>query len=232
MLRLIAMAGLLALMLSSESNAASSPIKDLAKRVVDRNANWVIERYDIKTKQFGKPDESADPSMWAIYITSVCEQRRDYKEANGPFISDPVQILAGKVKDDGSIEGGKDDGLTPFLAAQALESTKNDKYKPLIEKLKSKAKAPLPAELKTLEQLTSVELKPETLLSMIAACRALAKDGKKEIAIGDKTVNWAETITEHMMKREKKSGQAGYYTGDLRTDALVLQLLNVCYKQL
>jgi len=231
MSRIIALAALLAVTLSLDVSAAgaSSPVKDLAKRAVDRTANWVIDQYNVKAKQLGTPEDSSDPALWAIYVTAICEQRRDYKEINGPYVSDPVQILVGKVKDDGTVDGAKDAGLAAHLAAQALESTKNENYKPKIEALKKTAKTPAAAEFKTIEQLASIELKPDTLLATITTCRQLAKDGKKEVTVGDKTVKWAELITESLMKKEQKGGS---YTGDLRTDALVLQLLNVCYKQL
>jgi hypothetical protein len=226
-------AAVLMLVGSFQAMAASSPVKDLAKRTVDRNANWVIEKYDVKAKRLGKAEESADPSLWAIYITAICEQRRDYREENGPFISDPVVVLLSKVTDKGTIEGARDDGGAEFMAAEALEATKNPKYKDVIEKLRKVAHPPaLPMEIKKLEQLTSIELLPQPLMQMIATCRKLAKEGTKEITIDGKNVNWAETISEGLMKKEQKLAQTGWYTGDLRTDMLVLQLLNVCYKQL
>ncbi|HYF49139.1 MAG TPA: hypothetical protein VEJ63_07030 [Planctomycetota bacterium] len=233
MLRILSCLSLLVAFGLAAAAGPSSPVKDLAKRTVDRNANWVIEKYDVKAKRLGKPEESADPSMWAMYITAICEQRRDYKEVNGPFVSDPVEVLLSKVTDKGTIEGARDDGGTEYMAAEALEATKNPKYKDVIEKLRKVAHPPaLPLEIKTVEQLTSIDLQPQNLMQLIAACRKLAKDGKKEITVGDKTVNWAETISEGLMKKEQKQGTNGWYTGDLRTDMLVLQLLNVCYKQL
>jgi hypothetical protein len=217
------------LMLSGSVLAASAPVKDLAKRAVDRTANWIIDHYDAKERVYGKGDAAKDPAAVAIVITALCEQRRDYKEANGPYISDPVKLLTEKVKDDGSVDGAKDAGFAARVVAEALESTKNEKYKDMAAKLRAKAAAPPAFTFTKQAELASIELKPENLVAVIGQVRALAKAGTKDLTVDGQSVKWAEAITEGLLKKEQKNGS---YTGDVHTDALVLQLLNVCYKML
>jgi hypothetical protein len=215
--------------LSGSVLAASAPVKDMAKRAVDRTANWVIDQYDAKERLFGKGDAAQDTVLQAIVITALCEQRRDYKEANGPYISEPVKRLLEKVKDDGSVDGAKDAGFAARMAAEALESTKTEKYRDLAGKLRAKAAPPPAFAFTKMADLGSIELKPENLVAIIGQARALAKAGTKDLTVDGQSVKWAETITEGLLKKEQKNGS---YTGDLQTDALVLQLLNVCYKML
>jgi hypothetical protein len=229
MVRSRSMAVLCGLLLCGAVFAASAPIKPAAKDLLNRAAGALIDTYDIKAKTVGTGDEKTDTFVCAVYLMVLGEHRKDYREATGPYISEPVAFLASKVKDDGTVDGAKADaGLAAYVTAAALTATGNDAYKPQIEKLNAKAKAPAPMEITKLEQIASIDMKQDSLFSLVAALKKLVADKKKEVTIDGKPVEWAPVLAECILKHDK----GGKFGGDLKTDALVLQALGLAYKQL
>jgi hypothetical protein len=229
MVRSRSIAAVCCLVLCSAVLAGSAPIQPAAKDLLNRAAGALIDTYDIKAKTVGTGDEKTDTFACAVYLMVLGEHRKDYREATGPYISEPVAFLASKVKDDGTVDGAKADaGLTSFVAAAALTATGNEAYKPLIEKLNVKAKAPAPMEIAKLDQIASIDMKQESLFSLVAALKKLVAENKKEITIDGKPVEWAPLLAQGILKRDK----GGKFGGDLKTDALVLQALGLAYKQL
>ena len=178
------------------------------KRASDRAGNWLIEQFDRGEKVFGKGATGKDVTTVAMVVTALCNSPRDYKEANGPYISEPVKHIITRIKKDGSLKDA--DKLSPEAPAWvrlALESTKNEKYKPLLETL---ARAGL--ELKKTDAPPAAD---------VASMRsALARAGAADKA-------QADALAQELMKLQQKDGSFGE---DIQVNALALQALTYCYK--
>ncbi len=101
------------------------------KRACDGAANWLIEQHDLKTGLFGKGKHAAQPGLVAIVVKALCDSPRKYREALGPFVSEPVQYLLKHQQKDGSVLLNDDKGRGTYntaLAILALEATRNPKH--------------------------------------------------------------------------------------------------------
>jgi len=108
--------------------------KDL-KRALDHGVNWLIEQFDPKEKVFGKGEYDKDVVTVAMCVKALCDNPRDYREASGPFISEPVKYILSQIGQDGKLKGAQQRGPRPYVwVVEALKATKNDAYNAVIQK--------------------------------------------------------------------------------------------------
>jgi hypothetical protein len=190
------------------------------KSADDRAANWLIEKYDHKTNQF--KCEAPDLQRYAILVTAFCRHPHDYKEVSGPWVTGPVKYILSQVKEDGSVATpGSDEWQTLAWVLTALKSTENEKYEPLVAKLRDKMNAvaggkDMHAKWKTEE--FSVAADPESLRKQVGHAQELEKAGNKE--------KCAE-LAENVLKLQQPNGSFG---DNIEVNALAIQVLNHCYK--
>ena len=181
------------------------------KKATDKVGNWLIEQYDVKEKAF-KGEQGKDVKTVAMIIYALCKSPREYRETNGPFISEPVKFLISQMKEDGTFanpELNKTDAAV--WVGVAFEATGNAKYKPLLEKM---------AKVKTAEpEKPNTELKANLLILQAAAWDAEIGERKDQ----------AGEIAEKALKLRQKNGSFGE---DLQANAMALDILTLCYKAL
>jgi hypothetical protein len=218
---------------------AAAPAAGDVKRATDKCANWLIEKYDVGDKSYGKGKEGKDLMTSALIVSGLCNHPRDYKESNGPFVTEPVKFLLSKIKKDGSVKDVKDcECECTSLIISALESTHNEAHQHAIASLKSYLdanfkdcvqKAEKDAAWTKQDQLSSIALEHDPLLSALHNAKAALKQGKKEIDVEGKPTAWAPALAEAILKHQKPNGSFG---DDIQTNALALNILDVCYKGL
>jgi hypothetical protein len=176
------------------------------KRATDRAGNWIIEQYDVQEKAY-KGEGGKDVKTVAMIIRALCDSPRDYKESNGPYISEPVKFLLAQINDDGRLKNKADDKDTATWVRMALESTKNKKYEELAKKI---------TDINTVgSALSKAELK-----ELSDAYSTMTKEDAKK---------YAASIADKLMKLQQKNGSFG---DNLQTTAFALVTLSLCYREL
>lgn len=218
--------GLGVLVLFLAANACALEAKDL-KRKLDRGGNWLVEQFDLKEKVFGKGEQAKDVTTVAMCVAALCDNPRDYKETNGPFISEPVKYILAQLNEDGTFKDANKNGTDAVAWVRlALESTANEKYRALCDKLK-RAQG---GELESARGKIGAPTDPSALRQSFIQVRALLASGKKEVEVVEgKTVKWGEVLAGNLLQLQQKNGSFGE---DIRVNALTLNILNVCYKAL
>jgi len=195
----------------------------------EKSANWLILQFDLKKKTY---DSVTAPETLGMVLKGLCDHPRDYKEANGPYVSEPVKAILSKIDDKGHVA---DIAMNEAEAIQwiitGLKATKNDKYAPVMEKLRNRVKELGKPEFPKFEpsHLTPTAVTPETMRNAIAAVLRAAEEGKKEIDVDGKPVKWAEILGDSIAKLQQPDGSFG---PDIQTNALALVALNWCLKGL
>ena len=111
------------------------------RRAVEKGGNWLVGQYDPKTKSFGT---TTAPDQLAMAVKALCDNPRDYKEANGPYISEPVKAILAKIDDKGNVSGTSGNPAEAALwVITGLKATQNDAYKPVIEKVRAELLTPV-----------------------------------------------------------------------------------------
>jgi hypothetical protein len=215
---------------SAWASAAAPEAKDV-KRATDKCGNWIVEQFDRGSKLFGK-DKST--TTLALTILALCESPRDYKEANGPFVSEPVKQLLTRIKKDGSVKLEKDEEPIEAMVftIEALKSTQNEKHKETIElctaNFKKEFSTGLPVpDLNKMEYLTTFTTDPGSIRSVFLALHGLG-EGTKEMSLDDgKPVKWGPIVAETLMKQQQKNGS---FSEDIKVNAMALSILTKCWK--
>lgn len=121
----------LALALGGACGQDAPPVsKASVKKGCDRAANWLARQHNLEEGTFGSGKSAKMPGLVALVVVAMCESPREYREALGPFISEPVKYLLKCQRDDGAFAGPQD-GLESYntaLAILALKATQNPKY--------------------------------------------------------------------------------------------------------
>lgn len=199
------------------------------KRADDKAAAWLIDQFVLKTKSFGN---ATAPEHLAMAIKGICDSSRDYKEASGPFVTEPVKSILARIDEKGS---AKDIVLNEAEALgwiiTGLKATGSDKYKDAIEKVRARMKAVGNPAFPKFEaaHLTPTTATPESMRFALAAVLKAAESGTKEIDVDGMPVKWAEVLGESLIKLQQPDGSFG---PDIVTNALALCTLNWCYKSL
>ncbi len=197
------------------------------RRADDKCANWLIEQFNLKDKTFGT--EKA-PEYLAMAVKGICDSTRDYKEASGPFIAEPIKNILSKIDDTGS---AKDivlpEGEALGWIVTGLKATGNDKYTGIIEKVRARMKAAGKPDWPKFDasHLTPAAATPDSMRNAIAAVLKAGEAGTKEIDVDGKSVKWGEVLGESLVKLQKPDGS---FAPDIATNALALCALNLCYK--
>jgi len=199
------------------------------KSAADRAGNWLIEQFDLKEKVFGKGPEAKDVATVAMCVTALCNHPRDYKEASGPFISEPVKYILSQINEDGTVKGGKAEEY--FWLVAALKATKNDRYTSVIEKLLA-ARCKLPSD-DVHQEAEVAELRWE--IGCIRSYFNLVSDHLKEAQASGLKVGYEQqkitwTIGDSdafLLKVQQKDGS---FDADVRKSAVALEKLNESYR--
>ena len=197
------------------------------RRAVDKGGNWLVSQYDFKQK--GYPATTA-PEQVAMVVKALCDNPRDYKEANGPYISEPVKYIQSKIDDTGKVSGAATNEAEAILwIITGLKATKNEAYLPLMEKLRARVKELGRPEHPKFDaaHLKPAAATPESMRNAIAAILKAAEEGKKEIDVDGQPVKWAEVLGESIAKLQQPDGSIG---SDIQTHAMALYALNLCIK--
>ena len=200
------------------------------RRAVEKGGNWLVAQYNAKTNSFGAT--AAAPEQLAMAIKALCDNPRDYKEANGPYISEPVKTILSKIDDKGHVSGSAaNEAEAALWIITALKSTKNEAYKPIIEKLRERVKELGKTEHPKFEaaHLQPTVANPESMRNAIAAVLKAGEEGTKEITVDGKPVKWAEVLGESLARLQQPDGS---FAADLQTNAMALYALNLCVKNL
>jgi len=178
------------------------------KRATDKAGNWIVEQYDTKGRVFGKTPDSTDIITTALVIKALCDSPRDYKEANGPFITEPVKFLLEQLNEDGTFKDASKNGTEAVAwVRSALESTHNEKYKPLTEKLKA---------LKGGDTPLTAGIQPKYRLWIEEFAKVKEKAD-------------AEAFAEKMLALQQKDGS---FDQNVHATAVALQSLTYAYKKM
>ncbi|MFH0940146.1 MAG: hypothetical protein V1899_12830 [Planctomycetota bacterium] len=178
------------------------------KTATDRLGSRIVEQYDVKEKAY-KGELGRDVKTVAIIVTALCNSPRHYREANGPYLSEPVKFLVAQVS------GGNDKSLSLETMAWiklALAATKNEKYEAVLKRL-PEAKLPdlqIKVETPTADQ--------EVLTALLYAWYSKTIEKKD-----------ATDMAESLMKLQQKNGSI---SDNIQVNALALELLNLCYSVL
>ena len=197
------------------------------RRAVEKGGNWLVGQYDPKTKSFGT---TTAPDQLAMAVKALCDNPRDYKEANGPYISEPVKAILAKIDDKGNVSGTSGNPAEAALwVITGLKATQNDAYKPVIEKVRERVKELGKVEHPKFEpaHLQPTAATPESMRNAISAILKAGEEGKKEISVDGKTVKWAEVLGDSLAKLQQPDGS---FAADLQTNAMALYALNLCVK--
>jgi hypothetical protein len=193
-----------------------------------RSSNWIIGQYDHKKAQFGTV---AAPDQMAIVVKALCDSARDYKEANGPYISETVKKILAAVNEKGEVSGSAgSENESVLWIITALKSTNNEKYADVIAKLRARGTAlghpawPAPAAAHLAPTADAASLKNALALALKAF-----EDGKKEIELDGKPVAWAGVLADNLLKLQQPDGSFG---PDITTNALALITINTCFKSM
>ena len=199
------------------------------RRAVEKGGNWLVGQYDPKTKSFGT---TTAPDQLAMAVKALCDNPRDYKEANGPYISEPVKAILAKIDDKGNVSGTSGNPAEAALwVITGLKATQNDAYKPVIEKVRERVKELGKVEHPKFEpaHLQPTAATPESMRNAISAILKAGEEGKKEISVDGKPVKWAEVLGDSLAKLQQPDGS---FAADLQTNAMALYALNLCVKNL
>lgn len=197
------------------------------RKAVDKGGNWLVSQYDFKQKAY--PATTA-PEQVAMVVKALCDNPRDYKEASGPYMSEPVKYIVSKIDDKGKVSGVATNEAEAILwIITGLKATKNDAHKPVMEKLRERVKELGKPEFPKFDaaHLKPAAATPETMRNAIAAVLKAAEEGKKEIEVDGQPVKWAEVLGESIVKLQQPDGSIG---PDVQTHAMALYALNLCIK--
>jgi len=198
------------------------------KGAADRAGNWLIEQFDLKEKVFGKGPEAKDVNTVAMVVTALCNHPRDYKEASGPFISEPVKYILSQINEDGTVKGTTTQaGRACEWVVLAFRATRNEKYAPLMEKcLAACAKTVPQPEPKhgDATNLEMAELRKE--IECLRSCRAMMSDHGIKSHSG--LVGMSDTAAD-LLKAQQKNGS---FDDDVRKSAMALEILDLAFKDL
>jgi len=213
--------------LAGSSYAIDAPA---LKKVCDKTGNWLVEQYSTSDKYFGKGTPK-DALSAAIILNGLFTHPRDYKESNGPFVSEPAKFLVSQIKDDGSlVNPGSDEWQTLAWTVTALKNSKNEKYAGLIEKVREQMKKADAGGTKKEKWATddfTVTADQESFRKQLYHAQKLMESGTKEIAIDGKTQKWGDVLAENVIKVQAKNNS---FNDDVVLTALALNLLNLCHK--
>src|SRR5579862_478245 len=157
----------LSLLLAGTVNAGTAA--GAIRGAAERSADWLIRQFDLKKGTF---DSATAPETVAMAIKALCGHPRDYKEANGPYITMPVKFMLSKIDDKGHVDGAQ---INEAEAIQwiitALKATKNDTYAPVIERLRNRVKELGKPDFPKFEasHLTPAAVAPDSMRNAIAA---------------------------------------------------------------
>ena len=223
---------ILAIALSLCSTSSFAVDAGSLKRAADKSSNWLIEQFNLKLSSFGSGPNAQSPEQSAMVLKALCEAPRDYKEASGPFITEPLKLLLSKINADGSL---KDSTMQENEALQwivsALKATGNPKYGDTIESLRARAKqAPKPQ----LPEFDPSQLSPENtdaanLRNALFAAHMLFEKNQNEVMLDGKSVKWSEVLGAALLKLQKPNGSFG---DDIPAKAMALSALEWCWKNL
>jgi hypothetical protein len=195
----------------------------------EKSANWLILQFDLKKKTY---DSVTAPEQLAMVLKGLCEHPRDYKEANGPYMTEPVKYILSKIDDKGHVDGiAMNEAEALQWSITGLKATKNDKYAPVMERMRARVKELGKPEFPKFEasHLTPMSVTPESMRNAIAAVLHAAEEGKKEIEVDGKPVKWGEVLGESVAKLQQPDGSFG---PDIQTNAMALVVLDLCLKGL
>ena len=145
------------------------------RRAADRCTNWLIGQYHVKEKVFGSgPDAATPEEAAAMVVKGICESPRDFKEANGPYITEPLKRMIASVNEKNELSGAKiaqSEALQWATGVSALKATENPTYAPLIEKLRAHAKELPPPQVPELNAslLTPTTATRESMRNALSA---------------------------------------------------------------
>lgn len=219
----------LAVLAIISTETASALDAGSVKRAADIGGNWLIGQFDLKTRGFGS---TTAPEHLAMSIKALSENPRDYKEANGPYFSEPVKVILSKIDVNGHVNGTVMNETEAILwIITGLKATKNDAYKATIDKLRTRIKE-LPKQ--EYPKFESAHLRPtsvtaDSMRNALAAILKAGEEGKKEITIDGQPVKWAEVLGESLIKLQQPDGSFG---ADIPASAMALYALNLCYKNM
>lgn len=199
------------------------------RSMIEKNANWLIGQYDFRTKTFGT---ATAPEQLAMVVKVLCDNPRDYKEANGPFISEPVKVMLSKVDESGHVSGMlTSEAEAALWIVTGLKATKNEKYAPVMEKLRARIKELGRPEFPKFDpaHLQPTVVTAESMRNAIAGVLQAGEEGKKEIEVDGKPVKWAEVLGESLAKLQQPDGSFG---PDIQANAMALYILNLYFKTL
>ncbi|HYG76151.1 MAG TPA: hypothetical protein VEK08_14195 [Planctomycetota bacterium] len=201
------------------------------KKACDKTGNWLVEQYVLAEKSFkGAPKDAMNT---AIIINALLLHPRDYKETNGPFVSEPVKYLVSQIKSDGSLASpGTDAWQSLAWTITALKNTKNEAYAPLIEKLRTRMKSAEGGADKKAQWATDsfdVTADQDSLRKQIYHAQKLMEAGTTEVSVGGSSRKWGDVLAENVLKLQAKNGSVN---DDVVLTALALNVLNLCYKNL
>lgn len=220
---------IMAILLSAAFGARAASGGGSVRPAAEKSANWLILQFDLKKKTYGS---ATAPEQMAMVLKGLCDHPRDYKEANGPYITEPVKYILSKIDDKGHVDGiAMNEAEAIQWIVTGLKATKNDKYAPVIERLRARVKELGKPEFPKFEasHLTPTAATPESMRNAVAAVLRAAEDGKKEIEVDGKPVKWAEVLGESVAKLQQPDGSFG---ADIQTNSLALVVLNLCLKGL
>lgn len=104
-------------------------LKSKAKRAIDNGLRFLREQ------QAEDGSWSASVGISALALRAFLESPRHYTEADGPFITRPVNFILSNAKPDGSItESINNRNYNTAVSITALQATANPQYEPTIEK--------------------------------------------------------------------------------------------------
>lgn len=114
--------------LASYAEAPMNPaLKTKAKRAVDYGLHFLREKQDANGSW------SNSVGVTAIAVRAFLESPRKYTEADGPFITKPIQFILTHVKENGAIsETMQNVNYNTAVAITALKASNNPKYADII----------------------------------------------------------------------------------------------------
>jgi squalene-hopene/tetraprenyl-beta-curcumene cyclase len=111
--------------------------KDRAKAASDKGIRFLRDKQSQDLKWgFRTPSGEFRPDvgLTGLVLLAMMESPRAYREADGPFIREPLAWLATNQKPDGSIHGGMLATYNTSVAMLALSASKNPAYRPVLDK--------------------------------------------------------------------------------------------------
>lgn len=202
------------------------------KRAADKSSNWLIEHFNLKDSTFGSGPSAQTPEQAAMVLKALCEAPRDYKEASGPFITQPLKLMLSKINADGSLQAStmqEHEALQWIISA--LKSTGNPKYGDTIESLRTRAKQATKPQLPEFDpsQLSPANAAAATIRNALFAAHMLFEKNQNEVMLDGKSVKWAEVLGASLLKLQQPNGAFGE---DIQANAMALYALELCWKNL